>query len=74
MPFPGAKVPPGLTCVVPTVPVPASVPELPTVMDELGKAPLTWSVPAPIDQGSIALLVPVSVHRLVPVFWNMLKP
>ena len=45
---PGAKVPPPLIVVAPTVPVPASVPPLFTVTAELAIEPFTNSVPAVI--------------------------
>jgi hypothetical protein len=43
-------------------------------MVELAIVPFTTSVPAWIVHGSAAVFVPVSVHVLVPVFWNTPKP
>src|SRR5262249_53391077 len=72
--LPGAKVPPLMIVVAPTVPVPASVPPLLTVMVELAIEPFTISMPALTVQGIAAELVPVSVQVLAPVFWNAPKP
>ena len=72
--LPGAKVPPLLIVVAPTVPMPASVPPLFTVIVELGIVPFTTRVPALIAQGSAAVFVPVSVQVLAPVFWKLPKP
>src|SRR5262249_8470532 len=49
--LPGANVPPLLIVVAPTVPVPASVPPLFTVIVELGIVPFTTRVPALIAPG-----------------------
>jgi hypothetical protein len=64
--LPGAKMPPPLIWVLPTVPVPASVPPEFTVTAELAIEPFTISVPALTVQGITAELVPVSVQVLVP--------
>ena len=66
--------PPLFTVTDPTVPVPASVPLLFTVMGELASVPFTASMPALIAQGSAAAFVPVSVQVLLPVFANSPKP
>ena len=71
--LPGANVPP-LMVVLPTVPLPPSVPPAFTVMAELAIEPFTDSVPALIAQDSAAALVPVKVQVLLPVFWKLPKP
>jgi hypothetical protein len=67
-PEPGAKLPPLLIWVAPTVPLPASVPPAFTVMVALAMVPFTAKVPALIVQGSAAAFVPVKVQVLLPVF------
>ena len=67
VPEPGAKVPPVIN-VLPTVPVPPSVPPL-TVKAALLRLPLTISVPAPTENAVMPALVPVSVQVPLPVFW-----
>src|ERR1700722_4156872 len=74
VPLPGAKVPPLATVTLPTVPVPATAPPLSTATVELVMAPLTLRVPALTVHGSAAVLVPVSVQVLEPVFSKMPKP
>ena len=71
---PGMNVPPALIVVAPTVPVPPSVPPAFTVMVELASEPFTSSVPAAIDHGNAALLVPLSVQVEAPVFSKLAKP
>jgi hypothetical protein len=67
-------VPPALICVLPTVPVPPSVPPAFTVMVELASVPFTAKVPALMVHGSAALLVPVSVQVDVPILLKVPKP
>ncbi len=62
------KVAPALTKVLPTVPVPPSVPPF-TVKAALLRLPLTNSVPAPTENAVMPLLAPVSVQLPLPVFW-----
>ena len=54
--LPGAKVPPLLMVVAPTVPVPASVAPLFTVTAELAIEPFTVSVPAVTVVGPLYVL------------------
>ena len=60
--------------VLPTVPLPPSVPPAFTVMFEFAIEPSTDKVPALTVQGSAAALVPVSVQIEVPILLNVLKP
>jgi hypothetical protein len=68
VPLPGAKMPPLLTVVVPTVPVPARVPPLFTVTVELAIVPVTFRVPMLTVHGKAATFVPIKVQTLLPVF------
>ena len=71
-PLPGAKVPPALIWVLPTVPVPLSVPPL-TVMLELASVPVTLSVPALTVHGITAVLFPASVQTPLSILLKVLK-
>ncbi|MGC1561825.1 MAG: hypothetical protein WA820_18520 [Bradyrhizobium sp.] len=66
--------PPLITVVAPTVPVPDSMPPLLTVIVELTIEPLTARLPALTDHGFAAASVLVNVQVLVPTFWKALKP
>ena len=64
---PGAIVPPAATVVAPTVPMPASVPPLLTVVrEDVAIEPLTTSVPALTVVAPVKLLTPDSVSMPVP--------
>ena len=73
--LPGESMPPALTCVAPTVPVPPRVPPLSTVVRlELAIEPLTISVPEETVHGVVTVCVPVSVQVLASTFLKVEKP
>jgi hypothetical protein len=66
VPSPGANVPPEIK-VLPTVPMPPSVPPL-TVKAALLRLPFTASAPPPTENAAMPALLPVSVQLPLPVF------
>ena len=72
--LPGATIPPVLIVVAPRVPLPASVPPLFTVKAAFDMFPFTLRVPPLTAKLETVVLVPVSVHWLVPSFWNVSNP
>ena len=71
---PGISVPPELTVIEPTVPMPSSVPPPFTAMLELIIVPFAASVPPLIVQGSAAAFVPIKVQVELPILLNAVKP
>ena len=66
---PGEKVPPLLTTVAPTIPVPVRMPPWTVVRAALAIDPLTFSVPVATVQLVVDVEVPVSVQVPLPTFW-----